>query len=409
MSQPITVAQLNRYVSRLLEQDAHLNPVMVKGEISGFRAYPSGHFYFSLKDEQAAVSCVMFRGQAQKMRYRPENGDQVIATAKAGLYDRDGRFQLYVSDMVSDGQGDLHLAFEQLKKKLSDEGLFAQERKKPIPRLPRLIGVATSSSGAVIRDIIQVLGRRFPNFRLQLIPVPVQGPEAAPAIAAAIQRFNERAEADVLIVGRGGGSIEDLWAFNEEVVARAVAASTIPVISAVGHETDFTICDFVSDVRAPTPSAAAELAMPVKADELDAINSRKDRLTRALRQQLAWHRQHVRHMTQSRVFRQPLERIERERMDLDQLYRRLHQSSRSHLNLHRQRLSVSAHQLDALSPLKVLSRGYGLVQSTHDGRTIKSTALMNPGDLVDVWLSDGVLHCQVRQVGDRRLSHDTEK
>lgn len=408
MSQPISVAQLNRYVSRLLEQDAHLNPVMVRGEISGFRAYPSGHLYFSLKDEQASVSCVMFRGQAQRLRYRPANGDQVIATAKAGLYDRDGRFQLYVSDMVSDGQGDLHLAFEQLKKKLEQEGLFAADRKKPIPRLPHLIGVATSSSGAVIRDIIQVLGRRFENFRLQLIPVPVQGPDAAPAIAAAIERFNERGEADILIVGRGGGSIEDLWAFNEEIVARAVAASQIPVISAVGHETDFTICDFVADMRAPTPSAAAELAMPVKSEALRAIDDQTRRLARALKQQLTWQRQHLRHMTENRVFRQPLERFERERMDLDQLYRRLHQSSRLHLNRHQQQLAILAHQLDALSPLKVLSRGYGLVQSAHDGRTIKSTALINSGDLIDVWLSDGVLDCQVRQVRDRRIIHDAE-
>ena len=382
---------------------SNLNPVLVRGEISGFKSYSSGHFYFTLKDDEAAVSCVMFKGNTGRLRFRPTDGLKVIVTAKASVYDRDGRFQLYVSDMAADGLGDLFLAFEQLKQKLETEGLFDPARKRPLPMLPRLIGVVTSPSGAVIRDIIQVLTRRFPNFRLQLIPVQVQGEGAAASIAAAINRFNQIGQADVLIVGRGGGSLEDLWAFNEEIVARAVYNSKIPVISAVGHETDFTICDFVADSRASTPSVAAELAVPVKREQEMLVFQAKNRLSQALSRRLDRQRLRLHNLMQNRAFRQPLELTDRRRMDVDRLAQRLVTSTRTRVNQAERRFSILAGKLDALSPLKVLARGYGVVTQTADNRVLLSTALVKPGDQIDVWLRDGVLNCDVQQVQDRRL------
>ncbi len=402
MSQPISVAQLNRYVAALLDRDANLNPVLVKGEISGFKSYASGHLYFTLKDDEAAVSCVMFKGQATKLRFRPTDGLKVILTAKASLYDRDGRFQLYVSEMTADGLGDLYLAFEQMKKRLAAEGLFDAAHKRKLPLLPQAVGVVTSPSGAVIRAIIQVLSRRVPNFRLRLIPVQVQGEGAAASIAAAIQRFNRLGNVDVLIVGRGGGSLEDLWAFNEEIVARAVYNSQIPVISAVGHETDYTICDFVADLRAPTPSAAAELAMPVRREQEVLLLQAQNRLARALGSRLEQQRQHLRHIQQSRVFRQPLELIDRRRLDLDRAAQALQQALQMRRQQAERNFSILAGKLDTLSPLKVLARGYSVASSPNTGRVLLSTALVNPGDPVDVWLSDGVLNCEVKRVSDRR-------
>ncbi len=402
MSQPISVVQLNRYVAGLLERDAILNPVLVKGEISGFKSYASGHLYFSLKDEEASVSCVMFKGQTTRLRFKPTDGLKVIVTAKASVYDRDGKFQLYVSDMTADGLGDLYLAFEQLKKKLETEGLFDPERKKPLPLLPRTIGVVTSPSGAVIRDIIQVLTRRFPNFHLQLMPVQVQGEGAAASIAAAIERFNRLGQADVLIVGRGGGSMEDLWAFNEEIVARAVFASKIPVISAVGHETDFTICDFVADRRASTPSVAAELAVPVRREQELMLMQMRSRLAQALGSRLSRQRLHLDNLRQNRAFRQPLEIVDRRRMDGDRALRLLRQTMQSRVAQAERQFSILAGKLDSLSPLKVLSRGYGMITLAANDRVLLSTAMVKAGDQIDVWLSDGVLNCDVRQVGDRR-------
>jgi exodeoxyribonuclease VII large subunit len=402
MSQPITVAQLNRYVNTLLEQDARLNPVLVKGELSGVKAYPSGHYYFTLKDSEAAVSCVLFKGYAGRLHFRPESGLKVIVTARASVYDRDGRFQLMVMDMTADGLGALYLAYEQLKKRLGDEGLFDPDRKKKIPLLPRAIGVVTSPAGAVIRDIIQVLTRRFPNFRLQLIPVAVQGEGAAAAIAAAISRFNRLGSVDVLIVGRGGGSIEDLWPFNEEIVARAVYASKIPVISAVGHETDFTICDFVADLRAPTPSAAAELAMPVRREQELHISQLTHQMARSLGRRLDSHKQHLRHLQTGRALSQPLDLVDRRRLDLDQIMLSLRRAMAAQTTVAERSLSILCGKLDALSPLRVLARGYGVVRSAHTGRALLSTALVNRGDLIDVTLSDGTLRCEVQDVMDRR-------
>jgi exodeoxyribonuclease VII large subunit len=402
MTEPITVAQLNRYVASLLEQDSRLNPVLVKGELSGIKLYSSGHLYFTLKDESAAVSCVMFKNQASRLRFKPVDGLKVVVTAKASLYDRDGRFQLYVNEMNAQGFGDLFLAYEQLKKKLELEGLFAASHKKKLPLLPRAIGVVTSPSGAVIRDIINVLSRRFPNFRLILIPVAVQGEGAAPQIAAAIRRFNELRNVDVMIVGRGGGSLEDLWAFNEELVARAVYESAIPVISAVGHETDYTICDFVADLRAPTPSAAAELVMPVRHEQEILLGQYRNRFSRALGNRLNHERQHLQHLLASRVFRQPLDLVDRRRMDVDRLNQALRTIIRQRASLADRHFSILTGKLDALSPLKVLARGFSVVSSAADGRTLVSTALVTPGDRVDVRLSDGLLKCEVLKIIDGR-------
>lgn len=403
MNQPITVAQLNRYVNTLLEQDETLNPVLVKGELSGVKTYPSGHIYFTLKDSEAAVACVLFRGYASRLRIRPENGLKVIVTARATLYDRDGRFQLIVMDMTADGMGALYLAFEQMKKRLEQEGLFDPAHKKKIPMLPSAIGVVTSPAGAVIRDIIQVLSRRFPNFRLQLMPVAVQGEGAAEEIAAAIRHFNELGTVDVIIVGRGGGSIEDLWPFNEEIVARAIYDSKIPVISAVGHETDFTISDFVADLRAPTPSAAAELAMPIRHEQELYLSQQRSRIARALTRQLDQQKLHLKHLLQRPVLRQPTAFIDRRRLDLDRFVIALNRAMENKVDKAERTLSILCGKLDALSPLRVMARGYGLVRTVPDGRVLRSTALVQKGDLIDVSLCDGTLRCEVEAVTDRRI------
>ena len=396
--QPVTVTWLNRYVATLLERDPFLSSVRVRGELSNCKLYTSGHLYFVLKDEQSSVSCVMFKAQVSKLRFRPVDGTRVVLTGRASLYDRDGKFQLYVNEMAADGVGDLFLAFEQLKKRLADEGLFDERHKKPLPTLPARIGVVTSPSGAVIRDILNVLGRRFPRFSLQLHPVPVQGEGASEKIAAAIRRLNERQEVDVIIVGRGGGSIEDLWAFNEEVVARAVFASRIPVISAVGHETDFTICDFVADRRAPTPSAAAELAMPVRSDLEDAIRLQRNRLVQALRSRARIAEERLNRLVGNRIFREPYLLIEKRQADLDRMHERQRLALERRLVSAKSGLQLLAGKLDSMSPLKVLSRGYGLVTDPMSGKPLTSVTRIRTGERVRVFLTDGSLGCTVDEI-----------
>jgi exodeoxyribonuclease VII large subunit len=402
MSGPISVSALNRYVAAYLETNENLSAVQVRGEISGLKTYASGHIYFTLKDASAQVSCVMFKTHASRLCFRPVDGTAVIVTAKASLYDRDGKFQLYVSAMQADGIGDLYLAFEQLKSRLAAEGLFDAAHKRPIPRLPKAIGVVTSPSGAVIRDIIQVLGRRFPNFRLQLIPVQVQGEGAAASIAAAIDRFNQLQSVDVMIVGRGGGSLEDLWAFNEESVARSIFRSRIPVISAVGHETDTTICDFVADLRAPTPSAAAELAMPIRTEEEDKLLRLRQRLNQALMRRSQLEAQRLDSLVSRPGLSAPLQRIEAEKRELANLTESLNLRTMERIRRSERDFAVLAGKLDAMSPLKVLARGYAVVRDSN-GRSLQSTALTRPGDPVEVWLSDGILDCQVSRIRERSI------
>lgn len=388
----ISVSQLNRYVKSLLEGDANLAAVYIGGEISNFtNHYKSGHLYMSLKDEGAVVKAVMFRAYASKLAFTPENGMKVIVRARVSLYEKDGAFQIYIEEMQPDGVGALQIAFEQLKKKLAAEGLFEASRKKPLPRYPARVGVITSPTGAAVRDIFNVLGRRFPLARVVFTPVLVQGEGAPAQLVAALRRFNESNAADVLIIGRGGGSIEELWAFNDETVARAVAASRIPVISAVGHETDFTICDFVADLRAPTPSAAAELAVP----DQHQLAARLTQLYGALRQS-ALHRVEVENtrlasIRGKRCLATPLFYVEEQGMRLDYFVRRFAAAARVQTSRAEGRLSAAAGKLDALSPLKVLSRGYSIVYK--DGEVQHSVEGIRSGDKLSLRLSDGRIEC----------------
>ncbi len=402
-AEPLTVSQLNKYVYRLLDSDPVLSTLQVRGELSGCKMYASGHLYFSLKDEDASVSCIMYRSNASRLRFKPVDGTKVDVRARASLYERDGKFQLIVNEMAAAGVGDLFLAFEQLKQRLSAEGLFSEERKQPLPYLPKRIGVVTSPSGAVIQDIIHVLGRRFPNFSLQLVPVPVQGEGAAAKIAAAIRLLEARREVDVIIVGRGGGSIEDLWAFNEEVVARAIAAAGIPIISAVGHETDFTICDFVADKRAPTPSAAAELVVPVRSELEDSLHRQRNRLVQALRGRCTLAGERLSRLTGNRIFREPYLLVEKRQADLDRIRERQQNAAqRRHIDACG-RLNYLAGKLDSLSPLKVLARGYGLVTEPATGRPLTSVSLIKPSDLINISLVDGDLDCTVNSTTLRSI------
>lgn len=388
----ISVSQLNRYVKSLLEGDANLAAVYIGGEISNFtNHYKSGHLYMSLKDEGALVKAVMFRAYASKLAFTPENGMKVIVRARVSLYEKDGAFQIYIEEMQPDGVGALQIAFEQLKKKLAAEGLFEASRKKPLPRYPARVGVITSPTGAAVRDIFNVLGRRFPLARVVFTPVLVQGEGAPAQLVAALRRFNETDAADVLIIGRGGGSIEELWAFNDETVARAVAASRIPVISAVGHETDFTICDFVADLRAPTPSAAAELAVP----DQHQLAARLTQLYGALRQS-ALHRVQVENtrlaaIRDKRCLSTPLFYVEEQGMRLDYFVRRFAAAAQVQTSRAEGRLSAAAGKLDALSPLKVLSRGYSIVYKGDEVQHLAGD--IHPGDKLSLRLSDGRVEC----------------
>lgn len=399
----ISVGQLNRYVKSLLEEDPRLAAVYISGEISNFtHHYKSGHLYMSLKDDTAAVRAVMFKGSASKLAFRPEDGMRVIVRARVSLYENTGSFQIYIDEMQPDGVGALQVAFEQLKKKLAEEGLFDEQRKRPLPAYPTRVGVITSPTGAAVRDILNVLGRRYPMAQVVFCPVLVQGDGAAPSIVDAIRRFNAAGAADVLIVGRGGGSIEDLWAFNEESVARAVAASAIPVISAVGHETDFTICDFVADLRAPTPSAAAELAVPDGARLLAFMDTVRGRLSTA--QHSVWTAAANRFtlLQNKRCLSAPQYYTEEQAMRLDYLTRRFASAARQSWGVADRRLTATVSKLDALSPLKVLGRGYA-IGYTADGGVVDSVQQVQVGDTISLQLTDGTIGCRImdKQEGNR--------
>ena len=389
----LTVGQINTYIKSIIDGDPNLNYIFVVGEISNFtNHYRTGHCYFTLKDESSAIKAVMFRSSAQRIKFVPENGMRVILRGRVSVFERDGQYQLYVDDMQPDGAGALNLAFEQLKAKLEAQGLFDASRKKPIPEIPERVGVITSPTGAAVRDILNVLGRRFPLAKVVFCPVQVQGVSAAPQIAAAIDLFNCFNAADVLIVGRGGGSIEDLWAFNEEQVAMAVSRSNIPVISAVGHETDFTICDFVADLRAPTPSAAAELAVPDWAEQRAYISGLMLHASSLIRQEIAEQKVRVNTLSQSRVLKNPLETVEIGRQTLDSLLNRLLFAQKSNFSLSASRFSEMCAKLDALSPLKVLSRGYAAVYS--GGKIIDSAEKTDMTKNISVRFADGEIECK---------------
>ncbi|HEY8395018.1 MAG TPA: exodeoxyribonuclease VII large subunit [Thermaerobacter sp.] len=392
-----SVAELTARVRLLLEADPQLQQVWVRGEISNYKRHSSGHVYFTLKDDRAALRCVMFRSAARTLRFEPGDGMAVIAGGRIGVYEAGGQYQLYVETLEPDGVGALYLAFEQLKERLRREGLFDPERKRPLPRLPRRVGVVTSADGAALRDIIRVASRRNPRLHLIVAPVPVQGDEAAPAIAAAIRRFGRFGGVDVLIVGRGGGSWEDLWPFNEEVVVRAVAESPIPVVSAVGHETDFTLCDLAADVRAPTPSAAAELVVPDWYELRDRVVDLRQRLERAMRLRVRMARDRLERLAGSRGMFYPRDRVLQHRQRLDTLLRDLVATARRLVDERRQRLLLLSGRLESLSPLAVLARGYSIARDAR-GEVLKDARRVTPGDRVDVWLHRGQLRCRVEAV-----------
>ena len=388
-----SVAQLNNYVKSVLDNDENLNHLFVTGEISNYKPHYSGHMYMTIKDETASIKAVMFAGNASRLKFKPENGMKVIIFGTVSLFQRDGSYQLYINDMQPDGIGALNIAFEQLKKKLEAEGLFSKEYKKPIPKFPRKVGVVTSATGAAVQDIFNVLKRRYPVAEVVLRPCQVQGEGAANDIANAIKEFNKLNGADVLIVGRGGGSIEDLWAFNEEVVARAVFESEIPVISAVGHETDITICDFVADLRAPTPSAAAECAVPDCFELKSNLLSYKQRLNTLSKNIIDSERNRLSAIEKSGALKNPLVKINDSKKDILYLNEKLVNLTTSVIEANRSKVNALCGKLDALSPLGVISRGYSVTKSKE--KIIKSVKDVKIDDEITVNLSDGLLTAKV--------------
>lgn len=392
--QVLTVTQVNLYIKEMLSRDDVLSHITIKGEISNFKAHSSGHMYMSLKDETGVIRAVMFRSAAGRLQFRPENGMKVIASGRVSVYERDGQYQLYIEYMQQDGLGDLHIAFEKLKQKLSAEGLFDPKHKKPLPKYPKRIGVITAPTGAAIRDILNILSRRFKYADVVLYPVLVQGENAAMSIAVALRYFNENNAADVLIVGRGGGSIEDLWAFNEEIVARAIYDSRIPVISAVGHEVDFTISDFVADLRAPTPSAAAELVVPSQEELKDKFNNVYGRLYSCAGRILEKNRLRLRLLTEKPVLKTPERSLDERRLYIDGLYNRFENAYKNILKEKEQALKLNASKLDGLSPLSALSRGFSVTKD-EGGRVVKSVGQVKKGDKISVVVSDGEIKASV--------------
>ena len=392
--QVLSITQLNEYIQRKMDSDPMLGAVAVRGEISNYKCYPSGHHYFTLKDESSALKCVMFRGNASRLKFRPENGMKIIAMGKVSVFPRDGAYQLYCTAMAMDGVGDLYAAFEQLKAKLQAQGLFDPAHKKPLPKYPGTIGIITSSAGAAVHDMIRILRKRYPLTNVRLLPVRVQGVEAPGEIAAAIRYANHYALADLLIVGRGGGSIEDLWAFNDERVAYAIFESRIPVISAVGHEPDVTISDFVADLRAATPSNAAELAVPDRDALSQTLDSMSAAMATALNRQLKAAKQHLDVLSQSPSLRSPASYLEQKGKCLELLRSRMIAAQNHPIAQKNQHYIAYVSKLAAMIPLKVLTRGYSMAQ-TEQGHLIRSVHQVELGERIMVSLSDGTLQATV--------------
>ena len=396
----LTISQINEYIRSIMDNDNLLINVAVKGEISNYKVYPSGHHYFTLKDDGSALKCVMFRGNSAKLRFKPENGMQVIAMGRISVYPRDGAYQLYCVGMVLDGIGDLYAAFEQLKTKLAIAGLFDPSHKKSIPKFPETIGIVTSSAGAAIHDILRILNKRYPIAKVILLPVRVQGVEAPGEIAAAIRYANKFKLANLLIVGRGGGSIEDLWAFNDERVAYAIYNSEIPIISAVGHEPDVTISDYVADLRAATPSNAAELAVPDQQVLRQTMDNMLLSAATILNRQLKSYQQNLNMLSSSPVLKSPFDYFEQQKKSLKLLENRL-VTAQNHIIQHfNKHFITNSAKLDSLSPLKVLTRGYSLTQ-TEEGKLVCSIHQVNPGDNIQIRISDGSVSASVTSVEER--------
>jgi len=389
-----TVSEVNGFIKNVIDGIPQLSGIYIRGELSNYKIYPSGHHYFTLKDGEGALRCVMFKGSAMKLRFRPENGMQVIAYGRISVFPRDGAYQLYCSQLSPDGVGDLYVAFEQLKDKLYREGLFDEGHKKPLPRYPQRIAIVTSSAGAAVHDMIRILRRRYPIAKVLLLPVRVQGAEAPPEIVGAIRYANRYQLADVLITGRGGGSLEDLWAFNDERVARAIYESEIPVISAVGHEPDVAISDFVADRRASTPSNAAEIAVPDMAELLRYLQGAEERMAQSLLHGLRRQEERLNALEKKRVLTDPTAFLADRRLYLDHTVHRLAAAAKSCVDGEGRRFAAAAAALDALSPLKVLARGYAVAQSG-DGMVLKSAAEVAAGERIRVRLAQGSLQCDV--------------
>lgn len=384
----LTVTQLNTYIKSLIDSSAPLQNVFVEGEISNFtNHYRTGHYYMSIKDGECAIKAVMFRFSNQRLKFTPENGMKVLIRGRVSVYERDGVYQLYIDDMQPAGAGALAVAFEQLKAKLAAKGLFDESRKKPIPEMPKKVGVVTSDTGAAIHDIINIITRRFPMTELVIAPVQVQGATAAGQIAAAIDEFNALDGADVLIVGRGGGSAEDLWAFNEEIVAMAISRSNIPVISAVGHETDFTISDFVADLRAPTPSAAAELAVPDWREQSIYVNALLSQCRDTLCAYIDNEKDSLSFLAKRLEYLNPAAVVDKNIQTVDILSQKIFDKMNEAYILKQNQLAALAARLDAMNPMKVLSRGYAAVYK--DGNVITSAKKIKSGDKLNLKLSDG--------------------
>lgn len=384
---PISVTDLNRYIKEKVANDEMLNNVLVKGEISNFKHHYTGHMYFTLKDENSFIKCIMFKGYTANLKFIPKDGMKVLVFGTVSVFERDGVYQIYCKAMQEDGMGSLYTAYEELKAKLETEGLFKQEHKKKIPLAPKVIGVLTSETGSVIKDIINVSTRRNPNVYIRLLPVPVQGEGAGEKIAKAISIMNGKKLADVLVVARGGGSLEDLWPFNEEIVARAIYASDIPVISAVGHETDFTIADFVADLRAPTPSAAAELAVPDIAELKMKLDNYQNRYKIALKKKTELMKLRYEKCMTRRCFKEPLQPIHELSIQIDMKIKAMQNSTQNKLKDCRMKMTKVISTLDALSPLKTLTRGYCLTEK--DGKIIKSAKDLKTNDEIRLQYKDG--------------------
>ena len=395
--QVLSITQLNEYIRGKLDADTLLNGVAVRGEISNYKLYPSGHHYFTLKDESSALKCVMFKGNAARLRFRPANGMQIIVMGKVSVFPRDGAYQLYCTAMAMDGIGDLYAAFEQLKAKLAAQGLFDPAHKKPLPKYPGTIGIITSSAGAAVHDMLRILRKRYPLSKVLLLPVRVQGAEAPGEIAAAINYANYYRLADLLIVGRGGGSIEDLWAFNDERVAHAIYQSQIPVISAVGHEPDVTISDFVADLRAATPSNAAELAVPDQDALRQTLDSMSAAMAIAMNRQLKAARQHLDVLSASPALRSPVSYFDQKRKTLELLKNRLVSAENQNISRNNQKFIALTAALDAMSPLKVLTRGYAVAEN-EDGQILRSVRQVRRGENITVSLGDGAITANVLEV-----------
>ena len=389
----VTVTQLNKYLKDKFDEDENLGAILVKGEISNFKNHYTGHLYFTLKDENSLIKCIMFKSYAERLAFKPKDGMKVMVFGSVSVFERDGVYQIYAKTMMEDGMGDLHEQFEKLKAKLEKEGLFDELHKKPIPLYPKVVGVLTSQTGAVIRDIINVSTRRNPNVYIRLLPVPVQGPGAAEQIAEKIKIMNEKKLADVLIIGRGGGSLEDLWPFNEEIVARAIYESELPVISAVGHETDFTIADFVADLRAPTPSAAAELAVPDVYELKQKINNYQNRCRISLKKQVELMRLRYEKCMKSRVFTDPLRKQRDLNVLLDSYVQRLETKIKNIQKNNNTSYIELVTKLDTLSPLKTLTRGYSLTEK--DGKIIKNATELKSKDKVRLVFFNGEKNAEI--------------